>query len=717
MAAGLLHHTVHVSLGRTLALGLLLWLGAGLLLVWQGSASPGREMEHSQALTRAEGERILNLAKLTVSEAFAAVSADLRHLSHETAPEPPRHGGAAPTFKGLSEEYAHMLMERPGYERIHFLDLSGREGVAATRAGGVVAVTGVAERQVLGATPFFQALVRLGPGELHVEPVGLPAGPGAGGEATPVIRFGMPVFDEAGTRRGYVAIDYRLAHLLAKIQAVAAGPRQVWLLDGAGEWLRGPSAAESWSGLLPDRRGQAFALRHPEAWQAMRGQDSGTVRVGEAHYRFLQVKPLVGLADGTGQPVAPDAYAWYLVLADLPTHIAAGHLRLGDLAIKRGLLLAALLGVLSFALAYAIVRQRSLAATLAQVVDNLPVFVAYIDGAGRFRFNNRAYLDVYGLEPRQLYGRTVAEALGPTAHGQLSAHLDQALAGQRVQFEMHTDAGPGPRDLAVTFVPDRAGEGRVRGVFALFSDVSQAKEMERQEREHLKKLARYARLASVGEITTEIAHQVNQPLAAIAMLSHAAQRTVEGAGDPGKLAEWMATINAQAKRASQVVQRLRRFAHRDDTSPVELAVNDAIGEVLALLEPVAKGKALALTFLPGPDLPRIRATPVLLEQVVYDLLHTALQCAERMQPPGQVSVRSQVDAGGAQICVQAAQPMVDPDASGGMITHGQGWPDDAGCDELSVSRDIVHSFDGKMACWQLQGGGMRVCFCLPAGGA
>ncbi len=362
--------------------------------------------------------------------------------------------------------------------------------------------------------------------------------------------------------------------------------------------------------------------------------------------------------------------------------------------------------VLAGALAYVVARQRARARSLEQAVDNVPMLIAYIDADARFRFNNHAYFVTYGMTPKQLHGRPVREIFGAEGYRALQPYLEQALSGQRVEFELSLDQGRGARDLAVLFVPDAAGA--MRGLYALITDISERRAAERQAAEQQRELAQVSRLASLGEITNEIAHQINQPLAAIAMFSNAAQRTLDKGGDLGKLRDWMETINAQAKRASEVVQRLRRFAYQGEIRSTSLDLNDAVREAAGLLESDARARQVELHLDLG-ELPPVLAAAILMEQVIYNLLHNALRFASGQGRSGRVALRSHADRSRVWVEVSAG-PAVD----------GDNYPIEPGPDQiesfgvgLSISRGIVTSYGGNIICRQNQAGGSRVSIFLP----
>ncbi len=146
-------------------------------------------------------------------------------------------------------------------------------------------------------------------------------------------------------------------------------------------------------------------------------------------------------------------------------------------------------------------RTRELAAGAAQLqllTDSLPVLISYVDQQGRYQFNNQTYEEWFGLPRQQVYGKTVAEVLGPEAYGNLSGYVETVLGGQPVTFttELPFQRG-GTRLVSALYVPHRQ-QDEVRGYYALVSDVTeqqktqlaleQALEETRQKNEELEQL-------------------------------------------------------------------------------------------------------------------------------------------------------------------------------------------------------------------------------------
>ncbi|MGB8953677.1 MAG: PAS domain S-box protein [Candidatus Aminicenantales bacterium] len=133
------------------------------------------------------------------------------------------------------------------------------------------------------------------------------------------------------------------------------------------------------------------------------------------------------------------------------------------------------------------------------IADNVPALVSYVDAEGRYRFVNRRYEEWFGMPKEEILGKKLSRVLGKNASRLIKDHVESALSGQRVHFEEAVKYLHGQeRWVVADYVPDKEDNGKVKGFFALISDISDHKRAEQalQESE-----ARYKELAdSIGDL-------------------------------------------------------------------------------------------------------------------------------------------------------------------------------------------------------------------------
>ena len=240
------------------------------------------------------------------------------------------------------------------------------------------------------------------------------------------------------------------------------------------------------------------------------------------------------------------------------------------------------------------------------------------------------------------------------------------------------------------------------------------REAQRRERERMLELAHVNRLASVGEMATQMAHQVNQPLTAIVTYCAAAQRSLQsGAGDPSRLREWVDAIGEEAQRVSAIVGGLREFVRWGKMAPVPLDLAEIVAGVVGVLRPDADRRRVKLSVETRPDLPRVLADRVLIAQALLNLVRNAIE-AVSAEPPERRRVVVSLAPEGHRVTVSVADtgPGVDPELTGRLFdSFVTTKPEGLGMG-LSITRSIVEAHGGQLRYEPAPSGGAVFSFSL-----
>ena len=113
------------------------------------------------------------------------------------------------------------------------------------------------------------------------------------------------------------------------------------------------------------------------------------------------------------------------------------------------------------------------------IINAMPILISYVDREERFRLNNAAYLDWYGLTPQELYGRTIREVLGDEAYDLRAGYIAQALSGKACSFSISTPHRDGSiRQALMNYLPRHGADGAVNGFYIFVIDETERKQTE-----------------------------------------------------------------------------------------------------------------------------------------------------------------------------------------------------------------------------------------------
>jgi signal transduction histidine kinase len=230
-------------------------------------------------------------------------------------------------------------------------------------------------------------------------------------------------------------------------------------------------------------------------------------------------------------------------------------------------------------------------------------------------------------------------------------------------------------------------------------------------------LAHLARVHTAGEMSTAIAHEVNQPLAAIKNYAFAARlRLAGGFDDPAKFEELLDKIEAQASRAGDVLHSLRAMMKKHESEPARIEVGQLITDTLKLVEMETRKDDIRLETSIAPDLPPVFVDGIQIQQVVLNLARNAIEAMEDVRQEDSVITVGVRGNGHGEVAVSVADrgPGVAPDDTERIFdpfystkTGGLGVG-------LSLCRAIVEAHGGRLWLNPNAGGGSVFQFTLPA---
>jgi len=350
------------------------------------------------------------------------------------------------------------------------------------------------------------------------------------------------------------------------------------------------------------------------------------------------------------------------------------------------------------------------------ITDSLPVLIAYVDRDQRYVFNNRAYEARFGVEPGSLRGRAIREVLGNDMYEVVRPYVERVLFGETVTFTAdHTLPRGQRRALEAIYVPDKDGWGVVRGFFALVIDVTDRRHAEQEARQTRDELAHAGRIATMGEMAAALAHEINQPLAAILSNAQAATRFLD-APDPdlAEVRDILHDIADDDARAGAVIGRIRSLVKKDHTDLRPLYLNTILREVIGLLHSDAVIRGVVVLHEFAADLPKILGDRIQLQQVVLNLLLNAFDAMrDGLSRDRVVAVRSRQVDSEVLVTVSDCGPGIPPEEMDRLFEPFRSTKPGGLGMGLSISRSIVASHGGRMWAENNTGRGATFGFALP----
>ncbi len=169
------------------------------------------------------------------------------------------------------------------------------------------------------------------------------------------------------------------------------------------------------------------------------------------------------------------------------------------------------------------------------------------------------------------------------------------------------------------------------------TDITGRKQAEETAQRQQEKLQMTARLITVGEMASTLAHEINQPLAAIVNYNMGSVRRLR-AGDwnVDELLEALEKSGAQAERAGKILQRVREFVRKREPAFAACALNDIIAGVSKMIEIEAEKSSVGVRLDLALSLPPVRADRVMIEQVILNLVKNAIEAMRDVRPDARV---------------------------------------------------------------------------------
>jgi two-component system sensor histidine kinase DctS len=385
---------------------------------------------------------------------------------------------------------------------------------------------------------------------------------------------------------------------------------------------------------------------------------------------WLAEKHLVTIRDAGGAVLAAKSNVEarrpelsHQVMLDPPGHGLVLHLESygGETQLLRNVLTAAIVGLAAAVLGNLWALRRHVRRRLATeealraehafrkaMEDSIHTGMRAVDLEGRLSYVNPAFCNMVEFDAEELIGSRAPRPYWPPEEAeQIEAALRAARSpgAPRSGIEMKLMRKSGERFDALLYeAPLIDAEGRQTGWMGSLLDITERKRARELARQQEEKLAATARLVTMGEMASTIAHELNQPLSAIASYTTGCLNLLEGQEVPrGDLQEALRKTAQQTQRAGRIIRRVHDFVRKSEPTRSPVRINAVVEEAVGFADAEARKRRVRIQARLADEVPDIHGDPILLQQVVLNLLRNAMD-AMAATPPADREIRIATEA-------------------------------------------------------------------------
>ncbi len=339
------------------------------------------------------------------------------------------------------------------------------------------------------------------------------------------------------------------------------------------------------------------------------------------------------------------------------------------------------------------------------LLESAPDAMVIVATNGGILFVNRQTERMFGYPRKELFGRSV-ETLIPEGYSTQQHSAPIELVGR------HEDGSEFPVEISISPIQDQS-----ETIYAsVIRDISERKESEQLLKERQDDLAHVSRLATMGEMATGLAHELNQPLYTIANYTDGClRRLANGPMDQEELCEILRQMNSEAQRGGEIIRRLRRMVQKRMPENLAVDLRDIVRETTGLLANELRENSVSLECNTGDEPQIVIADEIQIQQVLLNLMRNAVEAmqdtaadqrrlsvAAERQPDQMICVS--VQDSGCGIPVDQLDRVFDAFHTTRQQGMGMG---------LAISRSIIESHDGRIWVENNDCGGATFVFVLP----
>jgi len=333
------------------------------------------------------------------------------------------------------------------------------------------------------------------------------------------------------------------------------------------------------------------------------------------------------------------------------------------------------------------------------IFDNSSAVIHVKDLDGHFLLVNRKFEEVVGLRSQEILGKTSFDLFPLNAVAYDAGDRQVIETGSASETEEILATARGDRVFLTTKSLLSDESGKPYALFGISAEITERKKAEADLREMQAELAHLNRVMTVGELAASIAHEINQPLAAIVWNANAALRWL--ALDPPNLLrarDSAELIIRDGDRANQVIARIRALLKKTPPSKTLLDVNEFVNEVVALAQSEIVQHSIRLRVVLANDLPKVPGDRIQLQQVMLNLIVNAVEAMLGIEDrePALLITSGSFNDNGVRIAVSDNGRGIDPQTAQHVFdAFSTTKPEGMGMG-LAISRSIIDAHGGRL---------------------
>lgn len=329
------------------------------------------------------------------------------------------------------------------------------------------------------------------------------------------------------------------------------------------------------------------------------------------------------------------------------------------------------------------------------ILNNTLSMILLLDSGGIISYANRRCFEAGYREP-DLVGRPLAQLISEQHRPVLAQAMERALEGavvENVEIPLH-QAERSPRQYSVSLSPIRDDQGAVTSIVAVMTDITEAADLQA-------KLMQTEKMAALGQLVSGVAHEVNNPLAAIVGFT---DLLLENPEVPATAKEELRVILEQAQRTRAIVHNLLSFARQMPPRREPLQVNSVLRQTLKLRAYDLSSHGVEVLEHYDEELPVVLGDPHQLQQVFLNIVNNAYDAVQETDRPGKIEIATTRHNGSLEITIRDNGPGIsrpdrifDPFFTTKEVGKGTGLG-------LSICYGIIRSHQGEILARNNAGG-------------